>query len=108
MHEPTHETPKSGLASDEGNLFTIGLGVLATFVFGPALGFYMGTVCVSPHVVDLQEKDILNGGLPGAGIGFLVGLCGLIYILAVYPKKTAKDARDYDEEFSHPHFGKHH
>lgn len=101
MQESTQEPTKKGW--DEGNLFAVAIGIGLTVFWGPLLGFYMGTVFGSAHINDLQHADIMNG-LIGAGIGFLVGLAGLITILVVYPSRTKKDAEDWTEEYSHPHF----
>ena len=105
MQDSTQEPEKKGW--DEGNYFALALGIGATILWGPLLGFYMGTVFGSPHVTDLQRPDI-NNGLVGAGIGFVVGLAALIAILVIYPSRTKKDVEDWTEDYSHPHFNKHH
>jgi hypothetical protein len=97
----------TGKRWDEGNWFALALGILLAFLWGPLLGFYMGTVFGSDHFYDLQHQDMLNG-LKGAGIGFVVGVCGLLYILKVYPSRTKKDFEDWKEENSHHRFSGHH
>ncbi len=56
------------------------------------MGFYLGTVVVSKHVVDLQRQDLVNA-IPFAGLGALVGTIIGLYLTFGYPKGKFADLR---------------
>ena len=106
VQESDQQPKKDG--RDEGYWFAFALGIGLTIFWGPLLGFYAGTVIGNKtHYWDLRNVDMINGE-KGAAIGAIVGLLALIYILVVYPTRTKKDIEDWSEEYSHPHFDKHH
>ena len=63
-------------------------------------GFYIGTFAASEHVVDMQVKDMRNGGI-GALVGLTIAVIGAIIVTAVYPKVIE---REYEarEALNHP------
>ncbi len=78
----------------------VALALGVAWTVGPlvftALGFYMGTVLGSDHVIDLQSKDIANGG-KGALIGLLVSIAVAITVTIRYPKSVEQDAAEAND-----------
>ena len=65
------------------------LPLLTSWLLAPPLlaltGFYMGTIFGTDHVLDLQGKDMVRGGV-GALIGLAIGVLFAIGVTAFYPR----------------------
>jgi len=87
------------IKSDEGNMFAIGIAWTIGLLWFTLLGFYLGTIIDSKHVIDLQVAQMKGGGLTGLIIGFIVGATIATGVTLFYPRVTAKEAAE--EEHGH-------
>jgi len=78
------------LKAKEDNLLALGIATFVGVPFFTFLGFLIGTVAGSKHVIDLQVEDMQHG-VVGAGAGFLVGVIVMFLVATVYPRITAAD-----------------
>ena len=72
----------------------IRIGLLVVWIVGMTVftlgGFYIGTIAGSPHIIDLQTKDI-NFGLKGAAAGAAFGFVFATLFTMIYPKARAAE-----------------
>ena len=64
-------------------------------VFLPVLtviGFYVGTIVVDEHTIDLQRHDLI-AALPFAGFGAAIGTAIGLFLTFVYPNMVHRDLR---------------
>lgn len=91
------------IKAEEGNVYAIGIAWTIGLLWFSLLGFYLGTISDSKHIIDLQVKEMRGGGLTGLIIGFLVGATIATLVTIFYPMVTAKEAEREAAEAEHGH-----
>ncbi|RYG45895.1 hypothetical protein EON79_11505 [bacterium] len=91
---------KERFMSDEGNFLAAGIAWTSALAWFTFLGFVMGQIIGSDHVVDLQMEDMQNG-LKGGAVGLVVGIVVATIVTVYYPKYTKREAEEEARGINH-------